>query len=99
MAPYLAEMLADRYAAVRGIAGESLKTLPGFGDLDFDYVAAVDAVATLSRVNAQADWVEWVGSKTIAMPGPLSSGDEGIDRRVWEELLRGRNMLPIALTE
>ena len=99
MAPYLAEMLADRYAAVRGIAGESLKTLPGFGDLDFDYVAAVDAVATLSRMNAQADWVEWVGSKTITMPGPLSSGDEGIDRRVWEELLRGRNMLPIALTE
>jgi len=39
IAPFLAELLVDDYAAVRFIAARSLKRLPGFEDLDADFVA------------------------------------------------------------
>lgn len=37
-APFLAPLLNDSYAAVRYIAARSLKTLPGFADLKYDFV-------------------------------------------------------------
>jgi len=39
MAPLLAQLLADRYAAVRYIAYRSLKRLPGFASFEFDFTA------------------------------------------------------------
>jgi predicted CXXCH cytochrome family protein len=43
MAPYLIELLDDDYSAVRYIAYRSLRTIPGFEDFKYDYVAAPDA--------------------------------------------------------
>lgn len=40
MPPHLAEALNDPYDAVRLIAYRSLGTLPGFGDLEYDFAAA-----------------------------------------------------------
>jgi predicted CXXCH cytochrome family protein len=42
LAPYLAHLLADPYSAVRYIAGHSLRTLPGFENLAYDYIGSVD---------------------------------------------------------
>ena len=39
MAPYLGLFLNDSYDAVRYITGRSLRTLPGFTDFPFDFVA------------------------------------------------------------
>lgn len=42
LVPYLANLLADPYAAVRYIAYHSLRKLPGFTELAYDYVAPAD---------------------------------------------------------
>lgn len=42
MAPVLAVLLNDPYSAVRYISGRSLQTLPGFGDLDYDFIAPAE---------------------------------------------------------
>ncbi|MFP6655309.1 MAG: cytochrome c3 family protein, partial [Myxococcota bacterium] len=99
MAPYLAELLADQYAAVRAVASESLRTLPGFSDLDYDFVAAKGTEGVKARIRVQADWLSRSKGKAISIPGPLALGDPEIDRRAWQELMKERNMLPIALTE
>ena len=40
MAPFLVELLDDDYSAVRHTAIRSLRTLPGFADLPYDYVGS-----------------------------------------------------------
>ena len=40
MVPHLAELLNDPYEAVRYIAYGSLRSLPGYADYDYDYLAA-----------------------------------------------------------
>ena len=99
MAPYLAELLSDPYSAVRSIAGESLQTLPDFADLDYDYVAAKGKVGVEYRVQAQAVWARGFEDETTSIPGPLQRVGSGVDRQAWLHLTKGRNMLPIALTE
>jgi hypothetical protein len=100
LAPYLAELLADNYSAVRSIAGESLQSLPGFEEFEYDYVAATGVRGIESRTRAQAQWARPSMGKAVSGPGPLVPAlDSGVDRRAWEHLMKGRNMLPIALTE
>ena len=43
MAPYLIEVLDDDYAAVRYSAIRSLRSIPGFSDLGYDYVGGEEA--------------------------------------------------------
>ncbi len=43
MAPLLIELLGDEYSAVRYVAYRSLRTLPGFADFQYDYVAPEEA--------------------------------------------------------
>jgi hypothetical protein len=100
LAPYLAELLADNYSAVRSIAGESLQTLPGFGDLEYDYVAAKGVVGVEFRTRVQAEWARRSSKgEKKSTPGPLVATGGGVDRRAWVHLMKGRNMMPIALTE
>jgi hypothetical protein len=42
LAPYLATLIQDPYAAVRYIASRSLKRLPAFESFSYDYIAAPD---------------------------------------------------------
>ena len=49
MARYLVHLLADPYDVVRYIAGRSLKSIQGFEDLNYDYVAVAK-----DRLAAQA---------------------------------------------
>jgi len=39
MVPFLTELMNDQYDAVRFIAHRSLRSLPGFGDVEYDYAA------------------------------------------------------------
>jgi predicted CXXCH cytochrome family protein len=55
MAPWLIHLLDDPYAAVRYVASRSLRTLPGFADLAYDYVAAPSARKS-AQACAQARW-------------------------------------------
>jgi len=48
IAPYLAVLLDDPYAAVRYIAGRSIRALPGFASLDYDHVAEPGALRDVS---------------------------------------------------
>ena len=51
MPPYLALLLNDPYDAVRYITGRSLRSLPGYQDLAYDFVASPDArLATRRQV-------------------------------------------------
>jgi len=43
MAPYLVELLDDDYSAIRYAAIRSLRTLPGFSDLPYDYVGSEES--------------------------------------------------------
>ncbi len=57
LAPFLIEALDDPYAAVRFIANRSLTRLPGFEDLQFDYVAP-EADRVRVRDQARTTWRE-----------------------------------------
>jgi hypothetical protein len=55
MAPHLATLLDDPYDAVRFIAERSLRTLPGFRDLPYDFVAAQN-VRYQAQLRTMAIW-------------------------------------------
>lgn len=99
MAPYLAELLSDDYAAVRYLAARSLRSLPDFADLDYDFVSARGGAGDEARRAVQARWAagnatEREGTK---LPGPL--GPTGIDREAWERRLEERDDRGLMLLE
>jgi hypothetical protein len=55
MAPHLASLLDDPYDAVRFIAERSLRTLPGFKDLPYDFVAP-RSVRYQAQLRTMAIW-------------------------------------------
>ena len=55
MAPHLATLLDDPYDAVRFIAERSLRTLPGFRDLPYDFVAP-QSVRYQAQLRTMAIW-------------------------------------------
>ena len=99
MAPYLAELLSDPYSAVRGVAERSLRTLPDFEDLDYDFVAATGIVGEESRARVQTAWAVRASGRSIEVPGPLLRAEAGVNRVAWERLVARRNNFPIALSE
>jgi hypothetical protein len=53
--PYLAELLADPYHAVRYLADRALRRLPGFAGFDYDYTAE-PALLQQARLRARDQW-------------------------------------------
>jgi hypothetical protein len=98
-APYLAELLADPYAAVRAVASRSLRTLPAFRDLDYDYVGAKGSAGDAARHRVQAQWEREAGDPTSPAPGPLVTSERRLDRESWAQLLTARDTRPISLSE
>ncbi len=98
-APFLARLLKDPYAAVRYIAYHSLRELPGFADLTFDFAAPeVDRDAVATRV---------VAGGPAAAPGRdadragalLLNADGTLDQVAVEHLAARRNDRPMRLRE
>jgi predicted CXXCH cytochrome family protein len=100
LAAYLAESLIDPYAAVRYIGHHALMTLPGFEDVQYDYLAPRRArMAAASAVEQR--WQQ----RAAATPLPPDRGARllldpaGIDRDRRAQLLRERDHRPIVLAE
>ncbi len=98
-APFLAYLLKDPYSAVRAVAYKSLRELPGYGRLKYDFTAEK---ASRDRVFAQAIQI-WSEQR----PGkPLPSGlrslqnDQGeLNSRRVEGLIKQRDDTPLLLSE
>ncbi len=93
MAPYLAELLADPYAAVRGVAFRSLHSLPGQPPLAYDFVEARGTAGDAARRQVLADWADGAEGSASRALGPL------FDREAWAALLAARDERPISLSE
>lgn len=94
MAPLLAPLLQDPYAAVRFIAGRTFRGLPGYEDFEFDYLADPAQLEQASR-RAREQW------KGPTEPRPsvlLGDGGEPNDAAV-QERLQQRDDRPVDLKE
>jgi hypothetical protein len=97
IAPYLAQLLADPYAATRRVAYRSIVTLPGFEGFRYDYV---DAPASLASKADEA--VErWRRQQRSASDRPQLLIDAGRNLRldVWLRLLDERDERPLTIRE
>jgi hypothetical protein len=100
MAPFLALTLRDPYGVVRYIAHQSLKTLPGMEDFDFDFLednedrkaSAHSALEKWLKVPDDAD-VKPAGREVL-----IRSGRE-IDQSTLRTLLRNRDNSPVSISE
>lgn len=93
MAPYLAQLLVDPYSPVRYIAFRSLRQLPGYASLAFDFVAPLPELEQ-GRRRALAMFRLPAGLR----PELLGSA-QGLDIAAFERLLRQRNDRPMNLKE
>jgi hypothetical protein len=91
LVPYLALSLDDPYDAVRYITSRSLRTLPAFRDLAYDYVAPPPARAAM-RVRAMEVWrrtrddASWRGNAAL-----LINRDGTFNAAVVNRLVRSRD--------
>jgi hypothetical protein len=95
MAPYLAQLLEDPYAAVRFIAERSLRTLPGQDVLEYDFLSSpADQAAAHTR--AREIW-----SSTRAQPNSalLIDAQGNLMQADLQRLLDQRDNRPLTLVE
>ena len=102
MAPYLAQLLDDPYDAVRYIADRSLRSLPAFGDLEYDFMGA-PADRTRAAARALDRWSRRPpasGSRdSRGRRSVLVGADGGLQRDVFERLLAERDDRRVVLSE
>ena len=101
LAPFLAPLLDDPYAAVRYIAGRSLRRLPGYGDFEYDFLA--DAEGRESSVEAAL--LLWASRKDeraadgFERSSVLMSEEGVLDVDALDALLSIRDDRPVLLAE
>jgi hypothetical protein len=99
MAPFLAQLLDDPYAAVRYRAGRGLRQIPGFEDFSYDYVAPA---AERARARSRAlDLWNRISKDSPGRAGPhiLMNSSGGLLKERFEELLRQRDDRSVFLVE
>ena len=97
ISPYLAQLLADPYSAVRYIAHRSLKRQPGFGGFGFDPVGPSTDWES-ARVMAMEQWRK--GSTNLSTKPEVLLGEGGsLDETRFESLLKRRNNRSMDLQE
>jgi predicted CXXCH cytochrome family protein len=99
LAPFLAELLNDSYSAVRYIAYRSLRQLPGFEQLKYDYVGpGPDLIAARDKV--LEIWLRTHKAKLDRIgPEILIDADGNPDRARIDRLLQQRDNRPVELIE
>lgn len=95
--PYLAELLTDRYAAVRLRAVRSLRAQAGVQEFAADLVESGGREGFRARNRIQKRWAARVHSSPL--PGPLLLPSGRFDRAAWIQLAKGRDTRPLALIE
>src|SRR5207248_2106695 len=96
LAPYLATLLDDPYAAVRYIASRSLKRLPAYESFSYDYIAAGDE---LHRASARALELWKNTPRPPANTVLLLKKDGQLEEGAVQALLKSRNNRPLDLHE
>ena len=98
MIPYLGELLGDPYDAVRYIAADSVRSLPGYENFAYDFVAtreerfehALDALTT---------WRNSTQSGDRRDPQLLFNEDGSLDTAKMRRFFSLRNTRPLFLRE
>ena len=99
MAPFLAQLLDDGYDAVRFSAGRSLRRLPGFEQLTFDFVAGPQ-VRRRTQLQVMRRWDEVRGAEQPAQGSAVLLAADGsliVDEML--RLIRQRNHRRMLLRE
>jgi hypothetical protein len=98
LAAYLAQLLDDPYPAVRIIASRSLRTLPGFADLRYDYTGSA-AQMEAARVQAVAIWQEQVREAVAAGDPAVTDPAFALSVADFDRLLAERDERPVSWLE
>jgi hypothetical protein len=98
MAPHLATLLDDPYDAVRFIAIRSLRTLPGFADFQFNFVAP-GSERRQAQLRTMAAWDRAKGAAPSMPPTTLVRADRSLDVDNVLRLLKLRNTRRVLLRE
>lgn len=100
LAPIAAELLDDPYPAVRFVAGQALKSLPQFGDFDYDFISP-----SASRQNAISAAIE-ASSRIQSPEGNLLPEvnqfflpEGNVNQTLIEGLLKQRDDRPVFFPE
>ena len=97
--PFLLQLMQDPYPAVRYIAARSLKALPDYADMDYDFLndlsqATIEAEKLLSVWREQTKRTQLQGRRQLLMD------DQGNLDRAWlERLLKDRDDRRVFLAE
>ena len=98
MAPYLGELLGDPYDAVRFIAARSLRSLPGFENLQYDFTG--DRQARIeAAVGALRAWRTGAQARARRDPQLLFGLDGALDTTAMRRLFDQRDTRPLFLRE
>ncbi len=94
-APLLARLLDDSYSAIRWVAWQSLKTLPGFGSLKYNFVGTR---SERSRAFAKVlgDWQAGRSGTLAPLPGTPAGT---LDIEWLENLWKRRDQHPVEIPE
>ena len=99
MAPYLAQLLDDPYEAVRLMAHRSLRTLPGYEDFDYDFLAPPTERAA-ARLRALELWRHLPGKPDDDGAAAVLVDDRGVLREdLFYPLLARRDERVVELHE
>ena len=98
-APFLARLLNDPYSAVRYMAGRSLRRLPGFEDLEYDYVGVEPQRLRAERRVQEQFTRSWSGGRPETVARLLLEVDGGIRQDRVEDLLERRDDQPVRIKE
>jgi hypothetical protein len=97
-APYLAQLLEDRYDAVRFIAQRSLRRLSGFQDFEYDFVGSPEHRAFAHRKALQI-WAESRQSSHRSGREVLLNPQGNILESEFQRLWKLRDDRPMAINE
>ncbi|MBN9691638.1 MAG: C cytochrome precursor [Verrucomicrobia bacterium] len=97
LAPVLAQLLGDSYGPVRYVAARALRTLPGFKDFEFDFLAP-KSVREQRKDAALAQWPA-LPPQTSANPAILLSAQGRFDTNRATELLRQQDTRSVTIQE
>ena len=98
MVPYLGELLGDPYDAVRFIAAKSLRTIPGFETLQYDFTGTRDD-RIVAAVGALRAWRNSTPARTRRDPALLFGTDGTLDTAAMRRLFYRRDTRPLFLRE
>jgi hypothetical protein len=98
-APILGILMDDPYDAVRYIAGRSLRRVPGFERLDYDFVPAPETRPRAAPRVLAAFQQERSKRAGTSRPELLIDAAGRLDQARVAELLRARDMRPVHLLE